>query len=74
MKGLNLIASGYNIHGSIYVSDHETVKRSFFERLFSLTPFKKTKSVYSPKVYIIDKTIVCSKKTESILIKAIGDL
>jgi hypothetical protein len=50
-----------------HISDYDSVKRTWKERLFSLPwrPWVKMKSVHAPKVYKTGDTIICSPKTEA---------
>lgn len=56
---------------SFYVNDYKLVKRSWKERLFSIPwePFTKTKSVYSPSIYIVSGNYIVSYQTYDVLIK-----
>lgn len=57
---------------SQWVSDYESVMRSWKERLFTRPwrPFQKTKSVYSPKAYkVLDEQIIMSFQSYEILKK-----
>lgn len=55
----------------IYISDLDTVKRTWKERLFSFpwAPFKSHKTIENPKVYCIDNTYFVSTKTFETLLK-----
>lgn len=70
MQITNLVISGFNIVPDIYVSDTETVKRSWRERLFSKPwePLTNTKQVYCPRIYVQNEnTMIVSYQTYSIL-------
>ncbi len=55
------------IVSDIHISDYETVKRSWKERLFSRPwrPFVRFNKVHKPKVYQFGDTYICSPQTEA---------
>lgn len=59
------LSNGTDIISSQYVSDYETVKRTWKERLFSKpwSPFKTHKQVYKPYVFKLNGLIIVSPAT-----------
>lgn len=67
---------GSNIITSCYISDYDSIERSWKERLFTLPwrPWLKTRSVYSPKIYkLANGDILCSHRTFQNIKKQAGE-
>lgn len=60
-----LIINGLKVVSSIYVADIGHVKRSWRERLFERPwrPCKSHKSIYEPRVYMVNEVAMVSPQT-----------
>lgn len=66
-----LTYNGLRVVPNMYISDVETVERSWKERLFTFPwePFKKYKEVYNPRVWLVGDDILVSYETYSRMMK-----